>query len=190
MPTIEGGDHPISTDAVPAAHPDPVPSLPWVWSEASRCALGILAVVVGLALMAGRTRTERPRGTAMVVRASASKVDPNAATVEALEGLPHIGPTLARRIVDARGDGPFRSAEDLRVRVRGIGPATLARIAPYLQFESRTAVPGTFDPTATVIVDTRSDRERPPSRSLKRSTRRTSVKLAAQDGSTAASLSP
>ena len=60
-------------------------------------------------------------------------LDPNTASPQALEALPHLGPTLARRIAEARADGPFRSLDDVRARVRGIGPVTLARIAPHLQ---------------------------------------------------------
>ena len=49
-----------------------------------------------------------------------------------LSQLPGIGETLARRIVESRvDDGPFVDHSDL-TRVRGIGPRTLARIAPYL----------------------------------------------------------
>jgi competence protein ComEA len=60
-------------------------------------------------------------------------LDLNAAGVGALEGLPGIGPALARRIVATRdADGPFRGVDDL-LRVPGIGPATLARLRPYVR---------------------------------------------------------
>jgi competence protein ComEA len=49
--------------------------------------------------------------------------------------LPGIGPTLAERIVVSRRDhGPFQSAEELE-RIKGIGPKTVRRIAPYLRFD-------------------------------------------------------
>jgi competence protein ComEA len=52
-------------------------------------------------------------------------LDLNAATVEQLETLPGIGPTLAAAIVDERErNGPFRSVDDLE-RVRGIGTGRL-----------------------------------------------------------------
>ena len=57
----------------------------------------------------------------------ASVVDINRATVDELVVLPGIGPALAARIVDARGEQMFARVEDL-VRVRGIGPATLERL--------------------------------------------------------------
>ncbi len=60
-------------------------------------------------------------------------VDINSADWPELAQLPGIGETLARRIVDARRQhGPFLSHQDLR-RVRGIGPATLERLRPYLR---------------------------------------------------------
>ena len=59
-------------------------------------------------------------------------VDINKADWPELAELPEVGETLARRIVDSRvKDGEFRDHDDLR-RVRGIGPATLERVRPYL----------------------------------------------------------
>jgi competence ComEA-like helix-hairpin-helix protein len=61
-------------------------------------------------------------------------LDPNRAGAEALVALPGVGPVLARRIVEERErSGPFRGPDDL-LRVRGIGPATLNRLRPYLRF--------------------------------------------------------
>ena len=57
-----------------------------------------------------------------------TRVDLNLASSEELQSLPGIGPALAKRILDSRSqEGPFRSPDDL-LRVRGIGPTTLARI--------------------------------------------------------------
>jgi len=74
------------------------------------------------------------------------RIDPNTASWAELTALPGIGETLARRIVRYResraGAGAlaptrpavvFRCPEDL-AQVRGIGPKTVARIAPYLKF--------------------------------------------------------
>jgi competence protein ComEA len=62
-------------------------------------------------------------------------VDPNTADLDALTRLPGIGPALAGRILEDRAaNGPYRAAADL-LRVKGIGPATLARI------RSRLSVP-------------------------------------------------
>lgn len=60
--------------------------------------------------------------------ATAPRVAVNRAGAEELAALPGIGPVLAQAIVAERErSGPFRRAEDL-LRVRGIGPATLARL--------------------------------------------------------------
>ncbi len=57
----------------------------------------------------------------------------NLATAEELERLPGIGPVLARRIVEDRGrNGQYRSVDDL-LRVKGIGPKTLARLRPHVR---------------------------------------------------------
>ena len=52
-------------------------------------------------------------------------VNINTATVQELEALPGIGPTLAQRIVDYRREhGPFQAPESL-IHVKGIGEGTL-----------------------------------------------------------------
>lgn len=64
----------------------------------------------------------------------AGRVAVNRATSEELEGLPGIGPSLARAILDDRAEnGPFDVPEDL-LRVPGIGPATLNRLRPLVRF--------------------------------------------------------
>jgi competence protein ComEA len=56
----------------------------------------------------------------------------NAATREQLELLPGVGPALAGRIIEYRdGIGGFKSIDELD-KVRGIGPALLEKIRPYL----------------------------------------------------------
>jgi competence protein ComEA len=63
------------------------------------------------------------------------RMDLNASSAPMLERLPGIGPALAGRIVEYRDiHGPFRRPEDL-VRVRGIGPKTYEKLAPYLYVE-------------------------------------------------------
>jgi competence protein ComEA len=60
--------------------------------------------------------------------AAGTPIDVNTATVEQLETLPGIGPTLAGAIVQERvRNGPFRSVDDLN-RVPGIGDGRLAQL--------------------------------------------------------------
>jgi competence protein ComEA len=64
----------------------------------------------------------------------AAPVNPDVATAQELETLPRIGPALAARIVANRDSfGPFGSLEGLQ-RVRGIGPALAAGLAPSVTF--------------------------------------------------------
>lgn len=54
------------------------------------------------------------------------------ATPEDLAVIPGLSPRLAVEIVRDRATrGPFRSVDDL-VRVRGIGPARLDRVRPFV----------------------------------------------------------
>lgn len=60
-------------------------------------------------------------------------VDLNRATVDELDRLPGVGPATARAIIDHRSrNGPFASIDDL-LAVRGIGPAKLAEIKPWVR---------------------------------------------------------
>jgi competence ComEA-like helix-hairpin-helix protein len=59
-------------------------------------------------------------------------VDPNSADSLLLQQLPGIGPGKAEAIVkDREANGPFGSVDEL-TRVRGIGPATLEQLRPFL----------------------------------------------------------
>lgn len=84
----------------------------------------------------GHTRVVRCDGDGPPLRGPARllfdlTLDPNRADPRTLEALPGIGPARALAIVQARSDRPFTSPSDL-LRVPGIGPVTLSRIAPYL----------------------------------------------------------
>lgn len=60
-------------------------------------------------------------------------VDLNSATLEQLDGLPGVGPVLAKRIIDWRAaHGRFSSVDDL-TEVSGIGERTLADLRPLVR---------------------------------------------------------
>jgi competence protein ComEA len=61
-------------------------------------------------------------------------VDLDVATEKEIEGLRHIGPTLARRIVADRDSfGPFGSMDGLK-RVKGIGPSMVGKLDSAVTF--------------------------------------------------------
>jgi len=69
------------------------------------------------------------------------RVDLNTAGESELRLLPEIGPALAARIVaDREAHGPFVSVEAL-ARVRGVGPRTVAEIAPFARVTKRPPGP-------------------------------------------------
>ncbi|RQV69480.1 helix-hairpin-helix domain-containing protein [Burkholderia cenocepacia] len=56
-------------------------------------------------------------------------VDVNTANEDALVGIKGIGPARAKAILDERGArGPFRNADDLAARVKGMGGHTVERL--------------------------------------------------------------
>lgn len=66
--------------------------------------------------------------------APGERLDANRASAAELDRLPGVGPALAAAWVAHReAHGAFRGPDDLGA-VRGIGPATLARLVPLLQF--------------------------------------------------------
>jgi len=59
----------------------------------------------------------------------------NRARAEELELLPGVGPSMAKRIVEARERaGPFRTPADLG-RVKGLGKRTQEKLAQFLSFD-------------------------------------------------------
>ena len=110
--------------------------------ERERVALAVLGAAALLGLSVRLWRPILPESGAAVPEpvarawdqrlARARQVDVNTADAAALERLPQVGPSLARRIVAEReAGGPFRSPQDL-ARVRGIGPKTVDALREYV----------------------------------------------------------
>ena len=79
-------------------------------------------------------RTERVPSTSSISPTAATLLDLDTAPAESLERLPRIGPSLAKRIVADRDSlGPFGSLEGFQ-RVKGVGPAMIRAVAPYVTF--------------------------------------------------------
>ena len=73
---------------------------------------------------------------ALAEAAAPEKINVNAADAAALCALPGIGPAYAARVVAYReAHGPFEKPEDLTA-VKGIGPATVGKIEPYITCEA------------------------------------------------------
>ena len=105
-----------------------------------------ITLLVGLAaaMMAIALLSPSPAAPDEVPPASFRSMDPNFAPWWELTMLPRIGETIARRIVSFRqaaaqadpdrlSSPVFRHPADL-IQVPGIGPKTVARVAPYLHF--------------------------------------------------------
>ncbi len=106
------------------------PRGPWGWNVAARCLLLLGATAGALGLCSAT-----PRQTGTISRVPTLQIDPNTVPPEVLLALPRIGPVLARAIVAERETASFRSLDDMDRRVRGVGPATVGALRPYLRFE-------------------------------------------------------
>ena len=125
---------------------DPEPPEPWGWTRRQRIGLGILLTLL-LAFLAIQfvRRPARLNEPAVLTHDPAvvlpRQVDPNIATPQELARLPHIGDTLAQKIVEYRqvrtansADGiVFRQPGDLDA-VPGIGPKLVEQMTPFLKF--------------------------------------------------------
>lgn len=95
-------------------------------------------MLIGLTILAGRMMAGR--GQAMC-DFSPERINPNTASMGSLVRLPGIGRARALDIihyrqVNAQFETVFESADDLQA-IRGIGPKTAEKLAPWLTFEGQ-----------------------------------------------------
>ena len=96
-----------------------------------RAAALVLLLAAAFALGPALSRAVASSRPAYAV-SMADPIDVNQASAAELSLLPGVGPSLAAAIVaDRESRGAFRRPQDLD-RVRGIGPAILARILPHV----------------------------------------------------------
>jgi competence protein ComEA len=91
-------------------------------------------------------------------------LDVDRATAAELERLPRIGPALAARIVQDRSErGDYGSIQGLQ-RVRGVGPAMAAALAPYVTFSGtpRPSIAGGAVSGASIEGGRKRPRPAPP----------------------------
>ena len=134
-------DAPLDNDDPPVGATLRPDARRWFWSAPQRRALAALtlAATAGLAV----THLRRPAQLADPLPDYPARfdelkdrLDPNAATAAELSVLPGLGPSKAEAIVAHRAARPFpafRTPDDL-ADVRGIGPAIVETIRPYLYF--------------------------------------------------------
>lgn len=77
-----------------------------------------------------RTTPHYPKSDSVTPLLS-GRLNLNTATSQQLEALPGIGPTMAKRIMQAR---PINNFNDLDA-VKGIGPSTLKKLHPMIKFD-------------------------------------------------------
>ena len=124
-------------DGAQVGNPPRREAVAWPWPVGARSVLagGLIIAAMGLALL---RRSDHPKSGDAFTVAPTLVVDANTAPARVLTAFPRVGPTLVREWVAARDDRPFSSLQDAQNRVRGLGPATLIQIAPYLRFKPST----------------------------------------------------
>jgi len=81
----------------------------------------------------------QPPEDAARIAQTAEKINPNDASAASLRRLPGLGPERVRAVIEyrqAHGPQAFSCAEDL-LKVKGIGPATLDKLAAFLSLPRR-----------------------------------------------------
>ena len=127
----------LPMESAPGSTPPPSPRLTargdllTAWPRSAQWAvaflLGVTTTLLGWHVCSSLRWSTRPTDLSRE-NLLGYQVDLNEAEAAELMQLPGVGPNLAQRIVDHRqASGPFRSVNEL-TKVKGIGPATLARV--------------------------------------------------------------
>lgn len=95
--------------------------VPWTWQALGMIMLGVVVMVV---LQQSPIHSGPPTEAA-----DPSRVDLNFASLDELDNLPGIGRSLAGAIIEAR---PYSAVEEV-ARVKGISPAMVVKLRPYLK---------------------------------------------------------
>jgi competence protein ComEA len=136
-------------DAAPPTAPPPSPLASPAWPRAAQLAAALL-LGGAIALLGAHAWGYMGWGSrpTELLPARAHRIDLNRADRAELLQLRGVGPPLAERIEEYRKErGGFRSVEELG-NVRGVGPATLARLRPYVYVETAEDDPETETGTA------------------------------------------
>lgn len=80
-------------------------------------------------------------------------VNANTASVDELQLIGGIGPTIAQRIVDERRNGPYKSLDDIQARVRGIGETSIRKMGAAGLTVSGSRTPSKADSKADPKAD-------------------------------------
>ena len=121
-----------------------------LWTISQRRALILLCIAlsiyIGVRFYFNRRYVPDPQSPVAEFAAELEdKIDPNTADVPTLAVLPLIGEKRASDIIAYRdefvrkhpNEAAFKKLEDLR-NIKGIGPSTIAQVAPYLIFPAPT----------------------------------------------------
>ncbi len=104
----------------------------WGINQSGRTLIAILVIMFLTPRLWRGVRSVRPEP----VPPQILRLDPNNAPRSLLLALPAIGPSRAAGIIEARDIAPFETVDEIDDRVKGIGPATLGAIEPYLRIDS------------------------------------------------------
>jgi competence protein ComEA len=95
-----------------------------------RKSLVCLFITLAVVAVIGGVEASQPSGV----------VNINTASVEELQLLPRVGPSLAGRIVEFRqANGPFRAVDEI-LAVKGIGESSFEKLEPYIVTSGATTL--------------------------------------------------